>query len=542
MRLFTRFVAGISIAMGLSQTPCVAVVRQASTTAEFAAALAAAGPGDLINVLPGVYDGGHFRAGLTDVSIRGLTGDPRDPQEIVFRGGVNGIQLSDAVNVTLEGLTFEQQTGNGLNIDDGGSFASPSTNLTLRNVTVRDMSASGNNDGIKLSGVTGFLIEGVRVFNWGPGGSAIDPVGSHHGLIQDSHFRSTVLTDNGSVIRPKGGSKNIELRSSLIEVPTGAGRALQAGGSTGAPFFRFLDGDSGYEADDITFVGNRVVGAGSAMNWVNIDGGVVRHNDFRGPARWAMRILNEQPGAEFVDTRNGVFADNYLAYDGDTWSRAVNVGAEVDDGSFSFARNKWLNTADPTPSGSTPSLPAAETDGEYGVAAPWGEGEPMRLEFDWGEWVIPLDGDDVDLAIPRFAEYLYGWDLDDSFDPLASEPLTSKTVIGPAGAVETTRGFNDFVLIRPADCPVCQTFAYDYDYNGVLNPKDRFHWSLAYGYEGEAPLVDGNGDGVVNAADYTLWRDAFDASLAPEAVPEPTAWGPIGLGAVLVSWGRVRSR
>lgn len=511
-----------AITLLLVSNASLAAVRQVGTTAEFETALAAALPGDTINVLPGIYDGGHFRAGLTDVTIRGQTGDPRDPAEIVFRGGVNGIQLSDATDVTLEGLIFEAQTGNGLNIDDGGSFATPSTNLTLRNVTVRDMAATGNNDGIKLSGVTGFHLDRVKVFDWGPRGSAIDPVGSHQGLIENSHFRSDVLTDFGSVVRPKGGSKNITLRSSLIEVSTGAGRALQSGGSTGSEFFRFIDGDSGYEAADITFVGNRVVGGASSISWVNIDGGVARYNDFRQPSRWAMRILNENPGTAIVDTQNGVFADNYVEFDGSAWSTAVNVGSETDAASFTFARNKWLNTADPTPAGSTPSLPATETNGEYGVAAPWAEGEPLRLQFGWGEWIIPLDANDADVAIPDFGELLYAWNLQGAFDPLAAEPLSEQRTIGPASAVQSTTGFNDFILIRPADCPACQTFAYDYDYNGVLNTKDAFHWGKAYGYEGTAPVADGNGDGVVNAADYALWRDAFDAAQNSTTVPEPT--------------------
>lgn len=511
------------LALLLFANTAQAVVRQVGNTAEFATALAAALPGDTISVLPGIYDGGHFRAGLADVTIRGLTGDPRDPDEIVFRGGVNGIQLSDATNVSLQGLTFEAQTGNGLNIDDGGSFATPSTNLTLRNVTVRDMAATGNNDGIKLSGVTGFHLDRVNVFDWGARGSAIDPVGSHNGLIENSHFRSDVLTDFGSVVRPKGGSKDITLRSSLIEVSTGAGRALQAGGSTGSEFFRFIDGDSGYEASDITFVGNRVVGAASSMNWVNIDGGVARYNDFRQPTRWAMRILNENSGTTIVDTQNGVFADNYVEFDGSTWSTAVNVGSETDAASFTFARNKWLNTADPTSAGSMPSLPAVETDGEYGVAAPWAEGQPIRLSYDWSEWVIPLDADDAEVIIPNFGDLLYAWNLEGVFDPLAAEPLSENLTVSPAAATQSTDAFNDFILIRPADCPACQTFAFDYDYNGVLNTKDAFHWRQAYGYEGTAPLADGNGDGIVNAIDYTLWRDAYEASLNSTTVPEPTS-------------------
>lgn len=167
----------------LPQTRCPATEFSVSKTAEFSAALAAPGPGDSILMAPGVYAGGHFRAGLTNVTIRAA--NPAGG-EAILQGGVNGLQLSDATNVTLDGLVFEQQTGNGLNIDDGGSFATPSTGITIRNVTVRDLNAAGNNDGIKLSGVTGFLIDRVRVYNWGPGGSAVDPVGSHNGVFSDN--------------------------------------------------------------------------------------------------------------------------------------------------------------------------------------------------------------------------------------------------------------------------------------------------------------------------------------------------------------------
>lgn len=498
-----------------------AVDRVVGDTDAFTAALAAAQPGDTISVLPGFYDGGHFRAGLTDVVIRR---QPGSTGEAVFRGGVNGIQLSDATRVTLEGLTFEAQTGNGLNFDDGGTFTTPSTDLTLRDLTVREMAATGNNDGIKLSGVTGFLIDRVRVFNWGARGSAIDPVGSHHGVIQNSHFRSDTLTDNGSVVRPKGGSKAIVARGNLIELPTGAGRALQAGGSTGTQFFRFIDGDSGYEADEITFVGNRVVGGGSAMNWVNTDGGVARYNDFRQPSRWAMRILNENRGLPIVDTRNGVFADNYVEYDGDAWSRAVNVGAETDAASFTFARNRWRNVADPTPAGSTPSLPAAEIDGEYGTAAPWRGDEPMRWSFGWGEWIVPLDAGGVSLPVEGAAGLLAATPGEGAgFDPLAADPLTGPWGFIAATDEVVTSDFEEIILIRPDACGVCSTQAGDFDRSGIVDLIDLAVWTRQYGELGGVPLADGNGDGAVDAADYTLWRNAFNPVVA---VPEPAglAW------------------
>lgn len=117
-----------ALTVGLLAVTAQAVDRVVGTTGAFSTALSAAQPGDRILMTPGVYNGGHFRSGLTQVSI--LSQDPGN--RAIIRGGTNGIQLSDATEVTLQDLIFEQQTGNGLNIDDGGSFASPSTGITLR--------------------------------------------------------------------------------------------------------------------------------------------------------------------------------------------------------------------------------------------------------------------------------------------------------------------------------------------------------------------------------------------------------------------------
>src|SRR5690606_9176876 len=110
--------------------------------------------------------------------------------------------------------------------------------------------------------------------------------------------------------RPKGGSKNIVIRANRFEIGGDVGRAIQAGGSTGAEFFRFIDDDAGYEAAEITAEGNVVIGGGAAFSYVNIDGGVYHHNYAHRPQNWAIRVLNENPGQSIVDTQNGEFRDN----------------------------------------------------------------------------------------------------------------------------------------------------------------------------------------------------------------------------------------
>lgn len=107
-------------------------------------------------IAPGEYEG--FRVS----DVRGLRGRPI---VLVAKGAVvrGGIQLSDVAYLEIEGLVVEGAPGNGLNIDDGGTFDTPAHHVVLRDVTVRDCGGRGNEDGIKLSGVEDFLLQGCTV-------------------------------------------------------------------------------------------------------------------------------------------------------------------------------------------------------------------------------------------------------------------------------------------------------------------------------------------------------------------------------------------
>ncbi|MCA9186737.1 MAG: hypothetical protein KDA99_14015, partial [Planctomycetales bacterium] len=71
------------------------------------------------------------------------------------------------------------------------------------------------------------------------------------------------------------------------------------------------------------------------------------------------------------------------------------------------------------------------------------------------------------------------------------------------------------------------TLVGDYNQNGVVDAADYTIWKDAFGQNvAVGSSADGNNNGVIDAADYTVWKDNFGNSLAnvtAETVPEPNA-------------------
>jgi glucose/arabinose dehydrogenase len=334
-----------------------------STIDQFRAALNSARPGTVIALNPGVYSGGTFKANLTGTAAEPIVIEAADPaNRPIIRGGGNGLQLSDPAYVTLRRLIFEGQTANGINIDDFGTFATPAHHVVLSEITVRNMVASGNSDGIKLSGVQDFVIENATIVKWGTGGSAIDMVGCHRGVIQNSYF-SHSDTEGGTGPQMKGGSTNIAIRNNRFEH---AGvRAVQIGGLTGLQFFR-PQPPANYEARNCIVENNVFIGSEAAVTFVNVDGSTFRYNTIYRPTRWVLRILQENRTAGFVPSRNGVFSNNIVYWRGsDLPMGAANVGSATAPATFTFTRNWWYRVD--APASSKPSLPSAESGGVYGI-------------------------------------------------------------------------------------------------------------------------------------------------------------------------------
>jgi hypothetical protein len=363
--------------------------RLVRDAAEFRQAVSSAKPGTRIRLAPGTYPGGFdFRnlRGTANQPIVIAGADPDRPP--VFQGGTAGLHFSNPMFVELKDLVITNMIGNGLNIDDGGSVETPARRIVLRRLRVSDIGPGGNNDAIKLSGVVDFCVEGCVIQRWGTGGgSGIDMVGCHRGVIQSNRFCHTDSTGSTGV-QAKGGTSQIAVRRNRFE--NAGGRAVNIGGSTGRQFFRpaLQPGQPHWEAKDILVEGNTFIGSGAPVAFVGVDGAVVRFNTIYDPQRWALRILQETQAPDFVPSRRGWFSDNLVAFRSSHWAEGgVNVGPGTAPQTFQFARNWWY--CQDEPARSRPRLPVEETGGVYGRAplfrdAPAGDfrlepGSPARI-------------------------------------------------------------------------------------------------------------------------------------------------------------------
>jgi hypothetical protein len=325
--------------------------------ASLAAALQDARPGDRIRLAPGKYRPG--------VSATALAGTAENPIEIeaadarnkpLFEGGALAIHLRGCSFVTLRNLAVRGQTGNGVNVDDGGRPDS-SRGILLDGLHVSDIGPRGNRDAIKLSGLDEFVVRDCLVEGWA--GEGVDMVGCHDGLIERCTFRGKDGFGQTIAVQAKGGSSGIVIRGCNFLNP--GQRAINIGGSTGMPFFR--PKGANYEAKEVIVEHCRFVGGASPINFVGVDGAIVRYNTIYHPDKWVVRILQETREAGFVPSRNGRFERNVIVFQRAKVRTHVNESDMTDPKSFLFKDNLWY--CDDAPAQSRPTLPSPEQGGVY---------------------------------------------------------------------------------------------------------------------------------------------------------------------------------
>lgn len=314
-------------------------------------------PGDTIKLASGDYGAGVWISkisGTKDKPVVIAGADERKPP--LFSGGAEAIHLSDCNYLVLRNIKVSGCSGNGVNADDGGSFDTPSKGVVFENITIENVGPRGNRDALKLSGLDDFLVTGCTLSGWG--GSAIDMVGCHEGVIEKCKFIGRKGYSQSSGIQAKGGSENVIIRRNFFK--NAGTRAVNIGGSTGLKYFRPKLRD--YEAKGVIVEGNHFVGGMAPVAYVTSTDCIVRRNTIVHPDKWVMRILQEQPTDKFQPCQKGVFEDNLIVFDRRVRT-FVNVGRNTLPKSFTFRRNAWFCSD----GARRPSLPAKETQGVYQV-------------------------------------------------------------------------------------------------------------------------------------------------------------------------------
>lgn len=366
MRKVAAILSVVSVLWSFASAQAVLV----SSTAEWRRALSDAGPGTVITVAAGEYQG---------FSVSGVRGTAKSP--IVMRAAdqklppiVRGaVQFSDFEHVEIADIVFEGSETNGLNIDDAGTFETPTKFIVMRNLVVRDLKGRGNVDGIKLSGVEDFLLDRCTIERWGRGGSGIDMVGCRRGVVASCTLRDQKEAPASSGVQMKGGTRDVVVRDCRFE--NAGERAVNIGGSTGLEFFR--PKPEGFEAKDIVVEGSTFIGSTSPIAFVGIDGATVRRNTFYRPQKWLLRILQETREKSFAACRGGVFEENLVVYAAGDVGTMVNIGDATAPETFSFARNYWFAIDDPK--ARAPKMPTPEKD-------PAGGADPLFRDAPKGDF------------------------------------------------------------------------------------------------------------------------------------------------------------
>ncbi len=254
-------------------------------------------------------------------------------ENATYSGGNTALQLSDCEYVHISNLIIEKQILNGMNIDDAGSYNTPTHHIKIDNCTFRDMAGTGNNDLLKLSGFEDFEVTNCTFVNGSEGGSGIDMVGCHNGLIANNYFENM----GSNCIQAKGGTRNINITRNMFI--NGGNRAVNIGGSTGLAYFR--PQDSKTESQDMSIYANVFVGGECAVAFVGTVNSHVYNNTIVGSRKWVFRILQETVDPDrFLSCGDNSFYNNAVQFD-DSLSMTVNIGSNTRPESFKFYNNLW---------------------------------------------------------------------------------------------------------------------------------------------------------------------------------------------------------
>jgi hypothetical protein len=276
-------------------------------------------------------------------NVSNLTGTMQNPIKIRGEGevivnataGPTGLSMSDPRYVVIENLIIQNSPIHGMNIDDGGSYATPGEYLVLREIDFRNIGSGNNNDCLKISGINRFHIEGGSFENCNMG-EAIDMVGCHDGIVTGNLFRNIPQ----HAVQAKGGSENILFHGNIFRDI--AGHALNLGGSTDPTLFRPITATS--EGIRIRAVANIIERALAPAAFIACRSCEFTQNTVISPNRWPIRILQGGSDGQSFPSRDGFVYNNIFVFQSSRVSTFVNIGVGTNPETFSFANNLWFST------------------------------------------------------------------------------------------------------------------------------------------------------------------------------------------------------
>jgi hypothetical protein len=237
-------------------------------------------------------------------------------------------------------------------------MSTPMHHLIVEDVTIKHIGPRGNHDGLKMSGVDQFIIRNCRFIGWG--GSGIDMVGCHEGVVEDCYFHGEAGFDNSVAIQMKGGCADNLVQYCFFD--RAGNRGLNLGGSTGLRYFRPTVGN--YEATRLLVGGNRFYGCQAPVAWVTSEHSRVVQNTIVFPEKWVGRVLQETRDPRFKPSRGGVFEKNVVVFDRRVGRpEFINVGPGTAVETWTFTGNAWFDTE----RSRKPRLPGIETGSVYQV-------------------------------------------------------------------------------------------------------------------------------------------------------------------------------
>lgn len=155
------------------------------------------------------------------------------------------------------------------------------------------------------------------------------------------------------------------------------------------------------------------------------------------------------------------------------------------------------------------------------------------IAFDLGGTTAITQYDRLSVGRTAFLAGTLEVSLANSFSPAIGNAFTILTaadgIVGEFEHLQLPGGFTWSVTYNVNDVVLAVTglgLSGDYNGNGTVDAADYSLWRDSLGAVGSGLAADGNGDGKVDADDYAIWKNHFGQSLNPgsgsaAAVPEP---------------------